>query len=181
MTSFTEFTMVAGIIVILPILPSIIIFKTFPKSNANAAGPFKGIRIKLTGAFAGYFIVSLLLFGLYETKFAKPEKQDDNWTITGRVSAPEDLRTIVRNTTISVAPPVSQVYDDDGNFVMSNMKIDDAMGEKGFSVIFTLEGCKTISVPIRIGEKDEDNERYTSARGTKTIVIKKPVDLPFDQ
>jgi hypothetical protein len=181
MNSFIEFTLVAGIIVILPIIPSIIIFKTFPKSNANAAGPFKGIKIKLTGAFPGYFIIALLLFGLYEMKFSRPEKQDDLWTITGRVSAPEDLKATVRNTTISVAPPVSQVYDDDGNFVMSNMKIDDAMGEKGFSVIFTLEGCKTISVPIHVSAKDENNDRFTSTHKTRTLELKKPVDLPLDQ
>jgi hypothetical protein len=49
------------IIIIAPVIPAFLLFKFLPKSSANASGPFKGLQIKLGGAFAGYFPVFLLL------------------------------------------------------------------------------------------------------------------------
>jgi len=56
----SSFVIIFVIIVLLPLIPAFLLYKFLP-SKTNAAGPFKGLNIKLSGAFAGYFI--LLLFG----------------------------------------------------------------------------------------------------------------------
>ena len=50
-----------GVIVILPIIPAFILFKWLPPKKTFASGPFKGLNLKLTGSFAGYFVVLLFI------------------------------------------------------------------------------------------------------------------------
>lgn len=45
--------------ILLPILPAILIFKLLPSAQAAAQGPFQKLQIKLSGAFAAYFVVLL--------------------------------------------------------------------------------------------------------------------------
>jgi hypothetical protein len=60
--------MMASIVVLaamllIPIVPAYVLFKALP-SNADAEGPFQGLKVKLGGAFAGYFVVLLVVFTL---------------------------------------------------------------------------------------------------------------------
>lgn len=48
------------LIVLIPIIPAFIFFKFLP-GQADVDGPFKGLKIKLTGAFAGYFLIFIIL------------------------------------------------------------------------------------------------------------------------
>ena len=46
----------------LPLIPAIVIYLLFPKTEVVASGPLKGFKINTSGAFAAYFI--LLLMGI---------------------------------------------------------------------------------------------------------------------
>src|ERR1041385_959358 len=49
-----------AIIVLLPLLPAFLLYKFLPAGQTDVSGPFHGLDIKLSGAFAGYFLVVLL-------------------------------------------------------------------------------------------------------------------------
>jgi hypothetical protein len=55
-----------SLVVILPLLPAIAIYKLLPHSESDAAGPFQGLKIKLSGAFGGYFITALLVVVVFK-------------------------------------------------------------------------------------------------------------------
>ncbi|POY34956.1 hypothetical protein C3K47_17795 [Solitalea longa] len=50
------------VITLLPIIPAYILYKTLP-SKTSVKGPFKGLTLNLSGAFAAYFLLFLLLMG----------------------------------------------------------------------------------------------------------------------
>jgi len=50
--------------VLLPIIPAFLLFKALG-SQGDVGGPLLGLKIKLSGAFAGYFAVLVLIFVMY--------------------------------------------------------------------------------------------------------------------
>jgi len=75
---------------LLPVTPAFLFFKLLP-NKAVVNGPFKGLRIDLGGAFAGYFLlfITAMPFMSRLIKLDGPEKEkpgeDQVWTITGTV------------------------------------------------------------------------------------------------
>lgn len=51
-------------ILLLPLVPAFLLYKFLP-SKTNVSGPFKGLTIKLTGAFGGYFLLVLTSLGIF--------------------------------------------------------------------------------------------------------------------
>ena len=51
----------AFLVVLLPLLPAILIFLMFPKTEMVAQGPLQGLSIRAGGAFGAYLIVLLVL------------------------------------------------------------------------------------------------------------------------
>lgn len=50
--------------VLLPLVPAVLIYLIFPKSQTSLKGPFAGLTIRSSGAFAGYFLVLLATYPL---------------------------------------------------------------------------------------------------------------------
>lgn len=78
-----------ALVILLPLIPAYLLYRTMP-SGAWAKGPFKGLKIHLTGAFAGYFILLVtivsLAFGLMkplrdEIEELKIRNRYQSWTI----------------------------------------------------------------------------------------------------
>lgn len=88
-------------ILLLPAIPAYLLYAVLP-SGADVSGPFKGLNIKLSGAFGGYFLLVLLSSGYVavdlrgqitgledqiaelETKMAGV-KRYEIWTIKGSI------------------------------------------------------------------------------------------------
>jgi hypothetical protein len=51
-------------ILLLPLVPAFLLYKFLP-SKTNVSGPFKGLNVKLTGAFGGYFLLVLTSLGIF--------------------------------------------------------------------------------------------------------------------
>jgi hypothetical protein len=68
-------------VILLPILPAYILFKALPASG-SVDGKLQGLEIKLSGAFAGYFAVVLLIVANQKALIPAQYKQ---WTVTGQV------------------------------------------------------------------------------------------------
>jgi len=109
----------AGLVVVylaawflLPVTPAFLFFKLLP-NKAVVNGPFKGLRIDLGGAFAGYFLlfITAMPFMSRLIKLEKPEKEkpveDQVWTITGTVLDKKTGQVIsqFKNPRVIVYPP----------------------------------------------------------------------------
>jgi len=71
--------LILGVVILLPIVPAYLLFKALP-STAEITGPWKGLQIKLGGAFGGYIIVLLIILH-YHTLWSPYEV----WQLNGQV------------------------------------------------------------------------------------------------
>lgn len=81
---FVEYVILLVLTVILPINPAVILYKWLRPGTIEVFGPFKGLNIKLAGAFAGYFLVLLILVCLFH--FRPQPEQYQVWRVFGKVS-----------------------------------------------------------------------------------------------
>jgi hypothetical protein len=68
-------------VILLPIIPAFILFKALP-ATGSVDGKLQGLEIKLSGAFAGYFAVVLLIIMNHNVLIPVEFKM---WTVTGQV------------------------------------------------------------------------------------------------
>ena len=68
------------IIILVPIIPAYLLFKFLP-STAVTSGPFQGLQINISGAFAGYLVVFLTLIPIRSSFITGYDK----WTVSGRI------------------------------------------------------------------------------------------------
>ena len=114
----SDLTYVAAVVLV-PLIPAFLLYKFLPPGRTEVGGPFKGLDIKLSGAFAGYFLVvlivtSLLVF-LIKTRPAPcpvcpapPATQYEVYTVTGKVDLegdPNSQKIDETQLTFSILPP----------------------------------------------------------------------------
>lgn len=100
--------------ILLPIIPAFILYKLLP-STADVSGPFRGLQIKLTGAFGGYFLLVLVIFF-----WPRPKARDlayEVWTLKGQIQD-EDGAVLPRDKINLNIQPRSVEYIEDGSFEM---------------------------------------------------------------
>ena len=67
--------------ILLPILPAFILYKFLPGNVIAVKGPFKGLKVDMAGAFAGYFLLFIGCFLLVDRMiFEKPDRYEV-WTV----------------------------------------------------------------------------------------------------
>jgi len=109
------------IIILVPIVPSYLLFRLLPE-KAVVTGPFKGLRIDLSGAFAGYFLIFLVLIGV-RGSFQSTSYQ--KWVVTGQiVFADTSANTYIDPRYVTLSVP-SMRSDWDGNFTMDFVTTSD--------------------------------------------------------
>jgi len=103
-------------VILMPIVPAFLLFRLIPGSKAGARGPFKGLKLKLSGAFAGYFLVMLVAFELVRRVLEPSQVQ--NWHVAGEVSLEDgtSAQTPVTAVRMRIKPPHSDIEDDTGHF-----------------------------------------------------------------
>ena len=92
---------------ILPILPAYLFFKVIP-STANVAGPFKGLELKLGGAFAGWFLIFLVLYSKMCSLICKDDVYEV-WSIRGKIFNAQTNKPISNdyNPEVVLYPPLA--------------------------------------------------------------------------
>lgn len=59
-------SIVSGILLILitclPLIPATLIYRLFPKTSLELKGPFKGLTLNASGAFAAYMIILIMIY-----------------------------------------------------------------------------------------------------------------------
>lgn len=64
MTTTYSLLYVLAAVMLLPLVPAFLLYKFLP-SRTSVGGPFKGLNIKLTGAFSGYFLLVITAIGIF--------------------------------------------------------------------------------------------------------------------
>jgi hypothetical protein len=70
-------------IILLPAIPAFVLFKALP-SEADVEGPWKGLKIKLGGAFAGYFAVVVVILSTHNVW--DPPTPFQTWQVSGNIT-----------------------------------------------------------------------------------------------
>jgi len=70
-----------GIIIIIPIIPAFVFFKIIPTEKSDVEGTFAGLKFKLGGAFAGYFLIFFVMIMVFDTDLIEVDKEDMSWEI----------------------------------------------------------------------------------------------------
>lgn len=162
------------VIVILPIVPSIILFR-FLKTNATVkgkafeSGPFKGLQYDISGAGALYFLV--LLVCVYSISL-KPRREDvEIWKFKANVGldsrySPRRIRDIVAY----VSHPKEFTIEEDGSFHMQLLIHRKADGSLEFpSILFQLD---TLS---RVVQLDTASSMFT--KNYKKEIVSNTIEI----
>jgi hypothetical protein len=159
------FLVFLSVVVLLPMVPAMVLFKVLP-STADASGPFQGLTIKLGGAFAGYFILLVLLLTVFRTPPAARGTQV--WRVIGTVGFKGGRKDIpFENIRFSLFPPTQRVttegdFDikvlatvaDDGELEFPNLRLE-APGYLPVALSLEKERLDTVRQKIKIERKIE--------------------------
>ncbi|HPQ43802.1 MAG TPA: hypothetical protein PKZ42_06185 [Syntrophales bacterium] len=130
--NITEIIIYVVVTVILPILPAYILYKTLPAGKSIVRGPFKGLNIQLTGAFAGYFLIILTVFGFIELRV---RERCQIWQVTGYVVLEDDLSPIETKAILVSEQPPSGTVNEDGSFKVNILVHHGATGELEWPIL----------------------------------------------
>jgi len=119
MNEIGELIVMTSAVVLLPLVPAFLLYRFLP-AETHVTGPFKGLSIQLTGAFAGYFILTLGTGGFIAEQRhedALKAAQAQLWAVRGVIKVPPgadspqdaDIDMLVR-------PPDSSPIASDGSF-----------------------------------------------------------------
>lgn len=134
------------LIILLPLAPAFLLFKTLP-GGAFVNGPLKGFDINLSGAFAGYFVLVLLLFSTMPL-WKPEEKPQQDWTVTGTIQYeggnPEELSSQTR--ILLIPPEYSEKRD--GSFVV-NFKLPKGVQKNDLpNLAIDVPGYQLVQIPL---------------------------------
>ena len=86
---FVVLLAMAGILacwILLPLFPAVLIYRLFPATHVAVSGPFAGLTVKASGAFAGYLVVfAAVIPWVSEAYTAAGALMRPTWTITGQL------------------------------------------------------------------------------------------------
>jgi hypothetical protein len=183
------------IVVLVPLIPAFLLYKYLPPGRTEVGGPFKGLDIKLSGAFAAYFLVvlivtSLLVFLIKEKPTAscppcpQPEPhQYEVYTVTGKVDLSggnnDGAKLDYRQINLSLAPPERTVRPD-GTFSFEIPVRPGQKGEPEFpDLLVDYADPKYETATIHLKEKPNPPGEYsvTYSRDSKTIDISPLIHL----
>jgi hypothetical protein len=104
-------------ILLLPLVPAFLLFKLLP-STAVVDGPLQGLRIDLSGAFAAYFALVVLVLSTHSVWNPPPVPPASQvWTVSGRVTDNEGNAIPNLNTgDFALQNPSLVTMDTAGNF-----------------------------------------------------------------
>jgi hypothetical protein len=163
MNDQSYFVLLLILVVLLPLLPSFILFKFLP-SDGDVEGPFKGMKIKFQGAFAGYFVI-LVFIGVPILKIGPaPNTHYEVWHVSGQAVLGNSEKLL--ETDITVNPP--HVTTSTGGTFFLDVPVTKIDGNKlKFPTISVgHDGFNSIDIPL-------DDNITAALGGTAPISIKK--------
>lgn len=171
------------VIILLPIIPAYILYAAIPEkesSDDSVQGKYQGLNIKLKGAFAGYFILALLLTSFIGARLITGSEYE-YWTVEGVVDVNKagDPNLI----TFSIEPPDQQKYPN-GRFVIKNVPIRKCNNRSSTLVLAKMSNGKRTEEVVNLEEDKkayEKEKRYQiKFKKEKIISIDTPITFASD-
>lgn len=145
-TSVNQLFALYAMYILLPMVPSIIIYLIFPKTKISVSGPLQALSINATGAFAGYIICCLLGYPLINRTAALIENNNTSavWKVKAEVQllgtngTELDYQTAsqcIKNLEATINPPIIRKDD---KYV--TMLIPDELLKQDASINFSMSG-----------------------------------------
>ncbi|HTQ12478.1 MAG TPA: hypothetical protein VMH86_01280 [Rhizomicrobium sp.] len=142
---FSMFLLV--VLVSLPLLPAVIIYRLFPSTMVAASGPLSGLTLKSSGAFSVYIVVFLVMAPFaYRTYDLVNDVSSPSWTITGRLQLTDANGKAITDSSLLKAVKIdlspSNIAMADGEFTITVPAINNTiprlifdLGDLGSSVV----------------------------------------------
>jgi hypothetical protein len=162
------------VMVMLPLIPAVVIYRLFPNTQVAASGPFSGLTLKSSGAFSAYIIVFLgMVPFVYRTYDSVAHVASPSWRIAGKLSVtgPDGKAIQDQNIlkSVKVALDPSNVDVVGGEFSVSVPAFDDAIPKLIFD--FGSLGSRIVDV--------EDRKQFPQDRDGSKIHLRNPVAVPI--
>ena len=137
---------------LIPLVPAYVLYKALP-AKASVGGPFQGLNIQLSGAFAGYFLLVLIVFAFLYTrpKVVPPPPSAvykyDVYRVEGKIHIAKQKE--LQEIRLSLMPPEHAVKPN-GVFEFEIPVRPGQVGEATFpSLIIEHPGYETETVDLR--------------------------------
>src|SRR5438309_501920 len=112
-----------GIYLLLPLVPTIVIYWLFPSTAVAVTGPFSSLSVNATGAFAAYFVTVLLGYSLVsDIATSLHRKELGRWVVQGRlvlkdasgnsIEDPRQREQLISQLQVTTMPPFYLVTGD---------------------------------------------------------------------
>ena len=113
-TTYT-FLYILAAVLLLPLIPAFLLYKFLP-SRTSVGGPFKGLNIKLTGAFGGYFLLVITAIGVFfpllKNEQAKIIEQQNEKIKELENSMSSHQQWVMKGNILSTSPKQTKVFFD---------------------------------------------------------------------
>ncbi len=166
-----------------PFPPAYFIYQKLP-SEIVVRGPFKGLNIKLTGAFGGYFLLVLIAisFAYFALKPSKPNYEI--WELKGQIEAESidpNTGTQTKNITgitIEVTPPNYSV-DTKGGFDIPIMVIPAHVGGRRKYPTLKIGRPGYTAEVLRLNDEDiKIDEKMKAIRLRQRVILERMKEKP---
>jgi hypothetical protein len=173
---------IIGVIsVLVPLVPTILIYRLFPNNTIMVDGPFAGLTVKATGAFAGYLIIFFLMYLKLDTIYKSVSAfEREYWTISGEMELRDakgrkiDSEDYFRRLVVDTRPTW---YSADRYGVLE-VRLRLGLGETHPKIIARIDKFgQTMIDPNRESEKKDEFKKRIEL---KPIVIKQEVNTTSD-
>lgn len=116
MGTTNTFLYVLAAVLLLPLIPAFLLYKFLP-SRTSVSGPFKGLNLKLTGAFGGYFLLVItsigIFFPLLKNEQAKIIEQQDQRIKELENTMNGHQQWVMKGNVVSTSPKQTKVFFDE--------------------------------------------------------------------
>ena len=169
-----EIIIYVAAVLFLPLLPAFILYKLLP-SRATVNGPFRGLTINLSGAFAGYFLLVLIATFMVREHIQRDyeSRNFQVWKVIGKVSSPENYQDFAGKPVVRFEPKPINVFSD-GHFELEIIVRRSSTGSDSMDFPKVLFGGPTHKKETRY---IKFNDEFHVDPKTRTIAFKDEILL----
>jgi len=191
MSTTDTFIYVLAAVLLLPLIPAFLLYKFLP-SKTSVSGPFKGLNLKLTGAFGGYFLLVLTAIGVFfpllKNDQAKVIEQQNEKIKQLENTISDHQQWVMKGYVASTSPKQTKVFFDEsgtnfwetGEFSM-NFNTELQKGKpllpKALCIFNKDDGYKVLNLSRDFRSDDIKNYGINFDDSTHTIKIDSVIDI----
>jgi len=157
------------VVFLIPVIPAFLFYKIIP-SKTFVKGPFQGLQIDMSGAFAGYFLLLLMIFVF----MSPPGGNWEIWKVTGEIKLADEETIIEKSLLVSVQPALHNVFSN-GGFSFNVIRTPDQSGTMKFpELIVEYPSYRPYSLDLNDASETELTSRKEVKLTTPIVLKERP-------